>query len=88
MPETPNAWLITATRGVGHQTIMVRGDIQAWLTDRKAKPTKDANRFTICGWRCVIQPLSGEVMAAMHSIFGDDKWAPASKGQNETALRE
>lgn len=62
-------WLVSISRGTSHSSVLVRGDIQAWLTDKKAKPTKDPNRFTSCGWRLVVSPLSDGVVPALTRIF-------------------
>jgi hypothetical protein len=78
-----DAWLVTATRGkFGKESIMIRGDIKQWLTDKKARPTKDPLRFVVGGWRVIVVPVGEETLSSMHSIFGDDKYAPEKKEEN------
>jgi len=63
-------FLVRCTRGkFGHESILVRGNIVQWLVDKKARPTKDANRFTIAGWRTEVLPLGETVVPTMEKIF-------------------
>lgn len=64
---------ITLNRGANSKQLMV-GNLTAWLQDKRAKPTKQANRFVISGWSARVDPIQPEVMAAMHQIFGEDKY--------------
>lgn len=71
---------IEMTRGNWQETLVVRGDIVRWLYDRKAKPTKDANRFVIAGWRTIITRLDDAAMLMMQRIFGRDYGEGMSDG--------
>jgi len=62
-------FLVRCNRGVVQQSILVRGNIIQWLTDKRAKPTKDVNRFTIRGWRTEVLPLGETVVPTMEKIF-------------------
>ena len=73
IPSLNGNFLVTSSRAGRSDTLMVRGNIIAWLLERKAKPTKQPGRFKMGGWRVEIQALSEETMAAMHRIFADPK---------------
>jgi len=62
---------VTLTRGrYGLESLLIRGDIAAWLLANHARPTKDPNRFVVGGWRCVVRQISDETVSRMERIFG------------------
>ena len=68
---------VTLTRGQhGHESILVRGSLEAWLKEHKARPTKDPDRFIVGGWRCVVAPVSDDAVKLVEAIMGKEYPAP------------
>ena len=64
-------------RGHHEDRLVVSGDIHAWLTDHQAKPTKDPSRFTVHGWRCLVNPVAHETAEAVARIIPGGAMAKA-----------
>lgn len=63
-------YMVTAERGHHRQSIVVSGDIAAWLRDKGARETKRG--FTCRGWRLTITPLADGVLSRVRKIIGTD----------------